>query len=1209
MAQIDATQLSGTFDASNISNVSFNSGTTTPFSYTWTSSNSYQITALGYLGDFTPGLAGTVNGIFIATSGGTNSILSILGLNAPLTDFIDSGNTALNHEKFWNTALAGETDVLLPTQGGSLTMMGDFVRVATGQTLTGARDTFTGDGIANNLSGEIIGDALTVNAGGTLFGGNDRFINASTLNLVGDVGGPGTGNSGTVYGGDDVFITFSPVADSDWNYSNIIGDVNFTGMGGTTYGGDDTILLRNTDDISLIAGDGNTADSGSAVYGGNDVILVEATDPDRNGTYVSTIVGDVDSMSVSAGVFSTLEGGNDTITLDSSASNTLVSGDFDDINHESGASIRGGDDLINITSQFYGLDVDGDTFNVGNVIGDADTVVLVQGAFTGGDDRLFITNTGSQGVYGDARTASLSSGASLGAGNDVIIVSDDRTNNNALGNIVNDVYGDLETATLTSDVAHLFGDDTIAVTSQLIVTSDIDLYGDANVITVDGGEELQFGSDDMRLSGIENVQAYGDARLLQGNITTGGDLTVYNGDDYIETGAGNDLLVGDSSTDSIIEGMVFGEGTLNAFGGDDTLDGGLGNDTIDGGDGSDTASFASVDRSVMVFLDGIGGGSFNAIGQGNDQFISIENVIGSSRNDVIVGDSGDNVIEGGAGADNMVGNQAFSPSGAGDTLSYKSSTGFVNVSLETGFVGGGSGSHAIGDTFLNGAMSTSFRNVIGSDHNDLINGDDFDNYLSGGKGDDYLRGRGQEQSNAGLGDTLDGGEGSDWADYLDNFTNINVSLASGFANGGPSTDALGDVFISIENVRGTNFGDRITGDGEDNIFEGRLGADSLFGGGGSDTADYRASGTFVNVSLLTGFAGGGTANHANGDTFDSIENLFGSANGDVLNGSNGNNILRGRAGGDALNGNGGFDTADYTDSAGSVNVSLLTGFAGGGAGNHASGDTFSSIENLIGSRFGDTLNGDNNGNILEGGLGADVLRGNGGTDVASYANSNEGVNLSLATNFTQGGHAAGDTFISIEDVIGSAFDDSLNGDSGANYLMGGDGNDILRGRLGADTLEGSSGFDIADYGDASGAVNISLNSGFTAGSHAAGDTFTSIEGLNGSGFNDTLSGNSDENDINGGLGNDSLRGFSGEDYFIFDDNFGNDTIGDFSDGEDMLVFADNSQVNGRIDLTVTTVGGDALVADNFGNTILVQGAAGDISGSDFIFTLQEDMGF
>jgi Ca2+-binding RTX toxin-like protein len=82
-----------------------------------------------------------------------------------------------------------------------------------------------------------------------------------------------------------------------------------------------------------------------------------------------------------------------------------------------------------------------------------------------------------------------------------------------------------------------------------------------------------------------------------------------------------------------------------------------------------------------------------------------------------------------------------------------------------------------------------------------------------------------------------------------------------------------------------------------------------------------------------------------------------------------------------------------------VNVSLLTGFAGGGSGSHALGDVFEQIENLRGSAFGDRLNGDNRANRLEGGAGDDTLIGNGGADVFVFA---DGFGHDLIADFQDG---------------------------------------------------------------------------------------------------------------------------------------------------------------------------------------------------------------
>ena len=126
------------------------------------------------------------------------------------------------------------------------------------------------------------------------------------------------------------------------------------------------------------------------------------------------------------------------------------------------------------------------------------------------------------------------------------------------------------------------------------------------------------------------------------------------------------------------------------------------------------------------------------------------------------------------------------------------------------------------------------------------------------------------------------------------------------------------------------------------------------------------------------------------------DTLIGLGGDDQLFGGEGRDLLEGGAGADALNGGSGGDTADYSNSDGRVNISLLSGYASGG---HAAGDTFDSIENLIGTRFDDRLVGNNGNNALQGMAGADVLMGNGGEDTASYLLSDAAVNISLASGY------------------------------------------------------------------------------------------------------------------------------------------------------------------------------------------------------------------
>ena len=152
----------------------------------------------------------------------------------------------------------------------------------------------------------------------------------------------------------------------------------------------------------------------------------------------------------------------------------------------------------------------------------------------------------------------------------------------------------------------------------------------------------------------------------------------------------------------------------------------------------------------------------------------------------------------------------------------------------------------------------------------------------------------------------------------------------------------------------------------------------------------------------------------------------------------------------------------------------------------AAGDTYISIEGLVGSSMADTLIGNNGNNFLRGQGGADALDGGDGFDFADYFNATSGVTVDLTTPANNTGEASGDTFTSIEGIRGSAFNDILRGDS---VLNGGNPVNELNGGLGADILEGGGGFDYADYRNSSMGLTVSIaNTSINTG-EAAGDTF------------------------------------------------------------------------------------------------------------------------
>jgi serralysin len=249
-----------------------------------------------------------------------------------------------------------------------------------------------------------------------------------------------------------------------------------------------------------------------------------------------------------------------------------------------------------------------------------------------------------------------------------------------------------------------------------------------------------------------------------------------------------------------------------------------------------------------------------------------------------------------------------------------------------------------------------------------------------------------------------------------------------------------------------------------------------------------------------------------------MEGDGGTAGNDVLSGGNGNDVLDGGLGADVLDGGAGFDFASYANS-----TSGLTLFMGGGTFNsgEAFGDIHNSIEGLIGSQFSDIIGGDAglnelrglNGNdfiygrggidtllggdgndVLSGGLEADRLEGGNGIDVAFYREATTGITASLLSGGGTG-EAAGDTYLNIENIWGSNFNDVLAGDNNAGQVYGFDGDDNLSGLggddffyggVGADTIVGGDGVDSSFFLS----WNDHLNQFGTPEPYEGGDVFT-----------------------------------------------------------------------------------------------------------------------
>ena len=553
-----------------------------------------------------------------------------------------------------------------------------------------------------------------------------------------------------------------------------------------------------------------------------------------------------------------------------------------------------------------------------------------------------------------------------------------------------------------------------------------------------------------------------------------------------------------------------------------------------------------------------------------------DTLIGTSANEFIEGLEGSDSLVGGRGDDTLIGGPGSDTLDGGlgvDLVTYADETSGVSIDLALSTASGA----AAGDKLF------SIENLIGTGFDDVLFGNDSANIIIGGDGADAIAGKGGNDTlDGGSGsDTLDGGAGFDLVTYASATSGISINLASGSAGGG----AAGDVIISIEEIIGSSHGDLILGNASRN---------QLYGGDGNDT-------------LI------GAGSSASG-----MDSLFGGAGDDSLSGDGLNAVFfEGGLGADTIVGGAGRDIASYSNEASPFEINLATGLAMGSA----LGDLLTSIEEIHGTEFSDTLYGDNSGtpflfvggggddlfeggpgrDTMDGGLGddtmiasegVDVFWGGYGFDVIDYSKSSIGAEIRLDLNAYNKGAAAGDIFVGVDGVIGTNFDDVIYAAFVPCMLWGGDGSDYLRSGSFADTLNGGSGLDTASYVASTAGVTVDLLNGTAFGGFSQGDVLVSIENLVGSNFADVLIGDNGANKVSGGTGNDSLRGANGNDFLS--GGAGLDTLqGDA--GEDELFGGDGGDLlsGGDGNDTLAGGGGDDTMDGNAGADELYGGNGAD----------------
>ncbi len=731
-----------------------------------------------------------------------------------------------------------------------------------------------------------------------------------------------------------------------------------------------------------------------------------------------------------------------------------------------------------------------------------------------------------------------------------------------------------------------------------------------------------------------------------------------------------------NALDNTINGNS-GNNTLSGAAGDDQMIGGLGNDryfvrqagdvvTEQAGEGVDwvftTLSYvlpANVERVTL-------------------QTTASLNATGNALNNSLFGNSGANTLDGGPGADFMRGgggNDLYIVDDTSDRAveSLNGGTDTVESSVDFTLAANVERLTLTGTQDISGTGNDSNNLLLGNSGDNNLSGAGGRDTLNGGTGADTMRGgSGNDRyvvDEAGDVVIEASRQGTDWVLSDVDFTLPShvewLSLTGAGLNGnGNNLNNLINGNAGNNNLNGLAGNDRLRGFDGNDVLDGGVGSDRMEGGDGDD--EYHVDSTGDTVTEL---AGKGTdlvkstisytlANNVENLTLLGTGNIRATGNtlNNVLTGNSGNNILSGGGGDDQMIGGLGNDRY-FVRQAGDI----VTEQAGEGVDwvfttlsytltDHVERVTLQGTSNIsaTGNALANSLFGNSGRNTLDGGAGVDFLRGYAGNDkyiVDDSADrvvesSGQGTDWVLSSvdfvlpnhvewlTLTDPGGLTG-TGNSLNNILnGSSGNDTLNGLAGNDRLRGFEGNDILDGGLGSDRMEGGLGDDeyfVQSTGDivtelaGEGTDHVKSSISHTLAANVEELTLLGTGNLRGTGnaLDNTINGNSGNNNLLGGLGddtlvgnegNDNLTGGGGNDLFIFDDNSDLDRLLDFSAGagsDDVIDFKAVTSLTSFVDVqnAATQAGADTVIDLGAGNSVTLVGVdLLDLHTDDFIFT-------